>query len=132
MKVEIPIDVRFADIDMQGHVNNAIYLNYFEQIRMAYFSKFVPADWDWFKNGIILARNEVEYKYPVKLTDKVKGTCTCEKVGDKSFVLKYEILIETKSGNKISATGKSTQVCYDYTNGKTIPVPDAWRENMTT
>jgi acyl-CoA thioester hydrolase len=32
-----PIEVRFSDTDAMGHVNNAVYLTYFEQARLAYW-----------------------------------------------------------------------------------------------
>jgi acyl-CoA thioester hydrolase len=33
------IEVRFSDLDAQGHVNNANYLTYIEQARIAYIQK---------------------------------------------------------------------------------------------
>jgi acyl-CoA thioester hydrolase len=32
-----PIEVRYDDLDPQGHVNNARFLSYFEQARVNYF-----------------------------------------------------------------------------------------------
>ena len=32
----IPMEIRFADIDSLGHVNNAAYLTYMEQARLRY------------------------------------------------------------------------------------------------
>ena len=31
-----PVEVRYGDLDPQGHVNNAKHLTYFEQARIAY------------------------------------------------------------------------------------------------
>jgi len=55
------IQIRFADIDIMGHVNNAVYLSYFEYTRVYYFEKLVGKKWDWKNNGTILIKNEVEY-----------------------------------------------------------------------
>jgi len=33
-----PIEVRYGDLDPQGHVNNARYLTYFEQARINYIA----------------------------------------------------------------------------------------------
>ena len=43
------ISVRFADCDMMGHVNNAVYLSYFEEARMHYFAQMVDENWNWKK-----------------------------------------------------------------------------------
>jgi acyl-CoA thioester hydrolase len=40
------IQVRLTDIDILGHVNNSIYLTYFEMTRIHYFSQLVGPDWD--------------------------------------------------------------------------------------
>ena len=55
------IQVRFSDLDVLGHVNNTIYLSYFEMARVHYFKELLGEGWDWNKFGIVLAKNEVEY-----------------------------------------------------------------------
>ena len=70
-KTTCPITIRFRDTDTMGHVNNAVYLSYFELARMDYFDKMMNSRWDWTKDGIILARNEIDYLAPVFLLDKI-------------------------------------------------------------
>ncbi|MBC7745311.1 MAG: thioesterase family protein, partial [Flavobacterium sp.] len=48
---KIPLHVRFADIDLFGHVNNAVYLTYFEIARSSYWSEVIQ--WNWNEMGII-------------------------------------------------------------------------------
>jgi YbgC/YbaW family acyl-CoA thioester hydrolase len=69
---ETTVEIRFADIDAMGHVNNAVYFSYFEQARMAYFKDRVARIWDWNEDGVIVARNEIDYIYPVFLNDRMK------------------------------------------------------------
>ncbi|MDG1262127.1 MAG: acyl-CoA thioesterase, partial [Flavobacteriales bacterium] len=69
--VEYTVEVRFGDIDVMGHVNNAVYLSYFEQARMAFFKELIGGEWDWNEAGILLARNEVDYIQPILLSDQV-------------------------------------------------------------
>ena len=47
------IQVRLTDIDILGHVNNAIYLSYFEMTRIHYFNLLVGPNWDWMENGVV-------------------------------------------------------------------------------
>ena len=46
------IQVRFADLDVMGHVNNSVYLSYFEMTRVHYFKELVGANWDWRNEGV--------------------------------------------------------------------------------
>ena len=62
--INVPIQIRFADVDMAGHVHNAVHLHWFETARMALQERFIPAEHDWREQGLILARNEVDYRMP--------------------------------------------------------------------
>ena len=50
--ISTPIQIRFSDCDMLQHVNNAIYLQYFETARINFFRKELP-NWNWKEEGII-------------------------------------------------------------------------------
>lgn len=120
------LKVRFSDCDMMQHVNNAIYLNYFEEARIHYFRQLLGANWDWTKNGILLRKNELEYLKPVFLHDPVEIHCYLKHIGEKSFTLTYEV----KVNGEIRTTGTSVLVCYDSTVHRSIPVPERMREGL--
>ncbi len=125
------LEVRFADIDVMGHVNNAIFLNYFEQGRIAFFRQHNQSDWDWSKYGIIVARNEVDYLKPVLLHDEVYVTAEFGKIGNKSFQMSMRVF-KVESGSEVDcARGIVTLVCFDYQTNSTIPVPEEWRNADT-
>lgn len=130
MKVTTPIQIRFSDVDMAHHVHNAVYLQWFELGRMGYLETIIPKDHDWQAQGLILARNEVDYRMPVRLRDVLVAEVWCSAVGSKSFDLSY--IIRRTSGEQpgICAEGRSVMVCYDYTAQRTIPVPEEWRKQM--
>lgn len=129
-KVTIEQEVRFVDIDVMGHVNNAVYLNYFEQARMKWFNQLIGDTWDWNSNGILLARNEINYRLPVLLHDKLMIDVWCSKVGTKSVDMNYEVYIIKNNERIINADGSSVLVCFDYVNKKTIEVPEIWRNRL--
>jgi acyl-CoA thioester hydrolase len=53
-----PVQIRFADVDKLGHVNNAVYLSYIEVARMDFF-KEAGGKIDWNKKGVIVGRIEI-------------------------------------------------------------------------
>lgn len=122
------IQIRFSDIDAMGHVNNAIYLHYFEKARLDFFSQFIPKDWNWHKNGLLLAKNEVEYFFPVGLNDEIYVETNCTKIGNKSFELEYSLF----NGDKLCCKGKSILVCYNYNAKETINIPNEWLVLLNT
>lgn len=118
------IQVRFSDLDVMGHVNNSIYLSYFEYTRVHYFGQLLGVDWDWNKNGVLLAKNEVEYLKPVFLSDVPVISMFTETIGTKSFTLSYEVNVN----NGLTTKGISTLVCYDATENKTIEIPELLKQ----
>lgn len=126
------IAVRFADIDVMGHVNNAVYLTYFEEARIAWFNDLIRGEWNWQTDGIVLARNEIDYIEPVLLNDQLRILTECEHVGTSSLVISYKVY-RRKSGEaneQLCSKGKSILVCFDYTKGTKREVPQAWREKL--
>ena len=77
------IQVRFSDLDIMGHVNNSVYLSYFEYARVHYFGQLLGTDWNWKTDGVLLVRNEVEYLRPVLLNDTPEVTVYTEEIGTK-------------------------------------------------
>jgi acyl-CoA thioester hydrolase len=126
-KFETRVPIRFADIDAMGHVNNAIYFTYFEQARMAFFRERVGKVWDWTVDGIIVAHNEIDYKRPVLLQDDMRILLWVEKVGTKSFEVKYEVMVE----DQLCATGGSVLVCFNHKSQQTQAVPAEWVKAFT-
>lgn len=120
------LQVRFSDCDMMQHVNNAVYLNYFEEARIHYFHQIVGQNWDWNKFGIILRKNEIEYLKPILFNEPVEIVVKRLHIGDKSFVLSYDVSVN----NELRAIGNSVLVSYDNTQKKSTPIPDILRNGL--
>jgi len=125
-----PVDVRYGDLDPQGHVNNAKYLTYFEQARMGYwlelglFSKGQSFD----EIGVIVADIHIHYTEPVQWGMSIKaGVCT-SRIGNKSLTV--EQCLADESGERIFAAGTVVLVAYDYPAHQSMRVPDLWRERI--
>ena len=117
---EIDIEVRFRDLDALGHVNNAVYITYFEEGRK-HFSKEMfqvagPSDFTF-----ILAHIRCDYLKPVQLGDRIKLQMWVQNIGTKSFGFAYR-LVDFGDDEVVYATSESIQVCYDYTAGRSMEV----------
>ena len=55
--------VRFRDVDSVGHVNNAVYLTYMEEARIAFLSQASEED----ALGMVVARIEIDFRSPAEL-----------------------------------------------------------------
>jgi len=121
-----PIEVRYGDLDPQGHVNNAKYLTYMEQARVAYIRHLGVWKGDSFLDiGIILAEVRITFLKPITLGMDVRVAVRVSRLGNKSLTMEYRL--ENGPGGEQLASGDSVLVAYDYRSGETIPVPNGWR-----
>lgn len=127
------LTVRYADLDVLGHLNHAKYLTYMEQARICYVSDVCQWDWreGWSQLGMILARAEVDYRLPIVFGDDAICFTRCSRLGGKSFDLDYVLLRRRGEAEpEIAATAKTVMVSYNYAQDQTIPVPEDWRTAM--
>jgi acyl-CoA thioester hydrolase len=125
-----PIEVRYGDLDPQGHLNNAKYLTYIEQARIAYIQHLGLWSGGSFHDiGIILAEARLTFKAPILWGQPIRVGVRVDRLGNKSFEVFYTIE-DAQSGHE-HASGSTVQVAYDYHTGQTIPIPDQWRETIT-
>lgn len=124
-----PIQVRYGDLDPQGHVNNARILTYMEQARIAYLQELKLWDGQSFLDlGLIVADVHVSYLAPVFLNQPVRVGLRVTRLGNKS--LTFENTVENAATQAALAKGETVMVAFDYHQDASIPVPDDWREKI--
>ena len=124
------IPVRYSDLDAQGHLNHARYFSFMEEARF----KYIVAVGLWTETsnfnavGQIVAEAACSYKKPVFINQTVEVAVRTARLGHKSMDMEYRLRV----GGEEVATGRTVQVCYDYAAHRAVPIPQAWREKITT
>ena len=130
------VEVRLADTDAMGHVNNARYLTYVEIARVAYYErvtgKALPIGVHGAEEGMILAEIRMTYRSPAFYGETVTVETRVERIGGSSFAMAHRISApESRYGPaRLIAVADSVLVAYDYQEERPIPVPDEWRSAM--
>ena len=130
------VEVRLADTDAMGHVNNARYLTYVEIARVAYYEQVtgnaLPIGTHGAEEGMILAEIRVTYRSPAFYGETITVETRVERIGRTSFGMVHRLTApESRYGPaRLIAVADSVLVSYDYQQERPIPVPDEWREAM--
>lgn len=125
------IEVRFRDIDSMGHVNNAVYLTYFEEGRKEFlrsvFGIVNPDDYNF-----ILAHISCDFLKPIAISERVFLEIQVGDIGEKRFDFIYKLLKHgpDDSGAVLCARGRSVQVFFDYRENTSLPIPPDVREEL--
>ena len=128
------LEVRFRDCDALGHVNNAVYLTYLEEARIAHWratglaAKTGTADAASEVPGVILARAEVDYRRPAKHGDVLTVHLGVAAIGRTSFTYEYEV---TDAEGQLIANARTVIVRFDYATSRPVAISDEIKEALT-
>ena len=116
--VHTPIQTRFCDTDMLGHINNAAFAEYSELGRVGLFASAEAK-----VTNLILARLAIDYVAQVTLDQEVVVASRVEKIGRTSIVIAQEVLAD----GEVAARVECVVVYFDYEAQGPAPVPNDWR-----
>lgn len=116
--------VRWSDMDNFGHVNNAKYFTYFEQVRI-----------DWLRqmgeeHSIVLATVGCTFLRPARFPASLQVTLYADNPGTRSLDSYYAIR-DVDDPSVLYTLGHGTVVWFDHASGKSIPIPSRIRRLLT-
>jgi acyl-CoA thioester hydrolase len=123
--MKMPLETRYGDYDTKGHVNNAIYLTYFEMARAHAWLNDLDGDPDF---PFILAEASVKYVSQARIGDPLEIEMTTSEVRTKGWEWRY--VIRDRSDDRVVAEGRTVQVMFDYEKRATMEIPAALRERL--
>jgi acyl-CoA thioester hydrolase len=130
--------IRFGDLDAMRHLNNVVFLRYFETARINYLNslsdehdpvtpvspprprKLGQVD-DVTGFGFIFASCHIDYRSPGHFDEEVAIRVRPADIGTKSLKLEFEMRV----GERLLADGYGVLVGYDYASGQTAALPEA-------
>ena len=126
-KHRCPIRVRPSDLDSLCHINNAVYFTYLEMARTDYWNHVFNTERE-VRDDIILARAELDYRAQATNDHDLNVAIRVSEIGNSSFEFRYAVV--QSETDLLVAEGSSVQVMFDYTNNRTIPMPEAVKSGM--
>jgi acyl-CoA thioester hydrolase len=122
----VPWQVIFRDVDAFGHVNNAVYLTYFEWARAQLWFALTGAAGLPTDIGFIVARAEIDFKLQIEM-EPIDICIRITEMRTTSFDTVYEI---RKRSGKVAATGKVVVVLFDWKTQTKMPISGELRQKV--
>jgi len=126
--VVVDVVVRWGDMDSLGHVNNIVYLQYFETARIEYLMRLgmEPPGPAWRESGLIIAAVSCRFLAPVTFPDTLEVGARIASLGNDRITMEH-VAVSQKLG-KAAAAGDAVIVSYDYAAGRRIALPEDIRD----
>jgi acyl-CoA thioester hydrolase len=122
------IPIRWGDMDAYGHVNNTVYFRFMEQCRVEYLEqlgfKVRPEG-----SAPVIINAGCTFIVPLNYPGTVEIRMFGGQPGRSSIPTDYEIRLQ--GDDTLYATGDSKIVWMDVASGKSVPIPDELRAQLT-
>lgn len=93
----LPVQLRFNDIDMLGHVNNSVYITLFDMGKTRYFETALP-DVDFRHIPIVVVNVNCDLLEPTYFNDSVEMFTRVARIGNRSITMDQRI-VDTATGH---------------------------------
>lgn len=123
---EMRLRIEWRDMDVLGHVNNAVYFNYFEVLRIEWLAQF-RAQPDPKGTGPVIANTFCNFRRQVAYPGELLGRLHAANPGRSSFDT-FMTLERADQPGVVCADGGATVVWVDFTLGRSMPLPEPVRQ----
>jgi acyl-CoA thioester hydrolase len=120
---EKQIEIRWRDQDAYGHVNNAVYLTYLEEVRDEWLERALGDAGDaW---GYVTARVAIDFRRELTQDDDaIVARLWLTRIGTSSVTTREEIVTV---GGELAAEAEAVLVARDTETGRSRPLTDVER-----
>ncbi len=112
--IEVPIHIRWRDVDSYGHVNNAVYLTYLEEARDRWAETTLPG------TDFVIVRIAIDYRRELSLADE-DVVVTCRGLGYGTSSIRTAERVIAKAG-WVAAESESVIVAHDESAREARPL----------
>ncbi len=124
----VPLQLRFNDIDILGHVNNNAQLALFDVGKTEFYNVLRGELSDWSRVEAVIVNLNCTFMQQIKFTDPMEVRTRVKKIGEKSFVLQQ--ILRNEATGQICSMCESVMVSVDYATKASKPIPDNIAEGL--
>ncbi|WP_345799169.1 acyl-CoA thioesterase [Nocardioides sp. YIM 152315] len=119
-----PVQVRFSDVDVYGHVNNVKYFEYFQEARISGFARI----WEGLDHvSLVVAQTDVDYRVPILFRPEAYDAWSwVARVGQRSATIESVI----GDGDTVLARARVTIVFFDGATERSVAPADAYLDRL--
>ncbi len=125
----LPIQTRWADNDMYGHVNNVTYYSYFDSAANALLIQHAGFDPRTANQIGLVISSSCQFLAEISYPNIIQVGVAIAKIGNSS--LKYHLAIFQAEQNHAAAIGEFTHVFVDRQTRKSTPISTEMRHALT-
>ena len=122
------LHTRWEDVDSYGHVNNVVYLSYFDTAINGWYLDEGMLDMGRSENVFLVVETGAQYFSEIRFPDVVHAGIRAIRLGKSSVT--YDIALFVNDEDEACARGRYTHVLVDEKSRRPVPISGAGRESL--
>ena len=122
---DVPMTLRWRDLDAFSHVNNSTFMTYLEEARLHWLSRLVE-NWDHGTATPLLAATHLNFRRQLTWPGEIVVQLFCERVGNTSLTMAHRI-VDANDETIVYLDGNVVMVWIAPATGRPVPLPDVIR-----
>ncbi len=122
----MPLQMRFNDIDMLGHLNNSVYFTFMDLAKTRYFQAVLGDKLRWGEIGVVIVNVNCDFCSPTFFDDDIEVETAVIAMGEKSLTLEQRVYSPSKGDVKCRCV--TVMSGFDARTLTSAPITDEWRE----
>ena len=123
-----PVQTRFNDVDMFGHLNNSVYLQFADLAKMRYFMQFMDGRFDPMRLGLVVANINCDFYHPAYVQEELEVLTAVSSISISSLVMEQRIV---NASGEVKCIVRTVIVSFDPRTATSVPVTDQWRSDIS-
>lgn len=120
-----PVQLRFNDIDMLGHLNNSVYIQLMDLGKANYFHQFIKGKLNHNNLAIVVANINCDFHAPAYLEEPLEVLTAVASMGDRSLRLEQRV-VNSETGD-VKCRAITAMVNIDPKTGHAVEISPEWR-----
>lgn len=125
----LPLQMRFTDIDVFGHVNNNVYLQYFDLGKLEYINASLGSLFDPREKALVIANMNCDFYHPTVYGEEIEVATRVDSIGCHSLTLEQRIV--AKATGQVKCTCRTVMVGYDVRHADSMEIPADWHTRIS-
>lgn len=125
-----PVQVRFNDIDILGHLNNTVYFSFYDTGKAYYFNAVRGPKMNWQRVETVIANINCAYIDSILFGQEIDCYTRCLSMSEKSFRLQQ--MLVRRADRKIMSVCETVMVSISPDDHRAVEIPESWRDDINS
>lgn len=128
-KHSFPLQIRFNDIDIVGHLNNGVYFELLDLGKMQYFNSVMEGSITWRQVPVVIVNVNAGFYSSSYMDESLEVRTQTIRISERSLTLEQRIVNPQTDDVKCVAT--TVMAGFDAATATSAPIPQEWVDALS-